>query len=718
MTRLQIFTLVGALDLAAIVSPNFWASVSAPPKFTPVTAADLGMERYKINFPDERLWIFNGHVRCHASRWSTTGFFDLYPGYRFHFDFVEKRSDIRIIDNVNEIMNSQDPLGFNLRPHAPFCLVAQDDTWYPHVSVRTGTFHKKFPAGFTSFAIESRTLVSATEDKALMALTISNRSSKPLTLTLLPIQRGTNLFQLPWNGRFVCVSSDLSQTNGEGLVWTLPPQAAETHNFQFALFDSGKCPPVVNQSGLVAQVAQCEADGQEQIRRIASRLPAINTHSRQLDDFYKRCIASLALCRWNRADWRNQPTWVCGGFICIVGWDFSFAADTLSMVEPQALRTVVRDILGIGQLQGSYIDKAKPGTLYGILYTQDPFALQIMISRYIVITGDRSILDDRAGDATVYQWLKRWGDKLNNGFAKGPYGLIDVGESDDNNLIEIRTSDYNHVVPVVNGLAADYYHWLAKLATQRNDPDAAKFNHWGDALQNALREGLWDEPAGWFDNLYPDCSRKPIYSNHLLDLLGTSVITEHQRQALVAHIREGEFLADYGMYSISKLDTVHWDRMDADWGGGGSYVGTPLRIARRLYEQDNPQAAWDLLKRMARLADHFCFLPQSPFADEPNEFRTGGNLSISCASGMEAIWCGIFGLRPQADGTMLVKPAPYNAEIGEAELAGYRFRQHRYDVRLGTTNYEVYLDGKLFGRKHYGLALSIPAQVEPPPAAQ
>jgi hypothetical protein len=330
-----------------------------------------------------------------------------------------------------------------------------------------------------------------------------------------------------------------------------------------------------------------------------------------------------------------------------------------------------------------------------------------LINSYIKITGDRSILEDNAGGHSVYDWLKLWAAKLDT-FAHRPDGLIDMGDGNEF-LLELRTDGYDHVVPTVNGLAVEYFRWMAQLAGERHDPDAAKYAQRAEALNKSL-QNLWNEKSGWFDNLDADGSREPILTMHLFDLLGTSVVSEHQRQAIAAHFVEGDFLAPLGIYSISKKDTVHWDRFDGDWGGGGAYIGTPLRTARYLYENGDPQHGWEVLKRTSRLAEHFSYMPQSPAMDEPYEWKYGGNLEVSSGAGLEAIWSGIFGLRPQSDGSLIVAPPPFNPEIGEAALAGYQFRKHRYDVELLSSGWRVFLDGKLRSQSEYGQQVIIPAQ--------
>ena len=87
--------------------------------------------------------------------------------YRFHLDFIDEKSGIRIIDNVHELMDVQDPLGWNFRPGAPFVTVPQYEVWYPHYYHKVGTFHKKFDSGLVSFGIQTKTYVSNQKDEVI-----------------------------------------------------------------------------------------------------------------------------------------------------------------------------------------------------------------------------------------------------------------------------------------------------------------------------------------------------------------------------------------------------------------------------------------------------------------------------------------------------------------------------------------------------------------------
>jgi glycogen debranching enzyme len=282
-----------------------------------------------------------------------------------------------------------------------------------------------------------------------------------------------------------------------------------------------------------------------------------------------------------------------------------------------------------------------------------------------------------------------------------PDGLLDFGEGSEK-MLETRTEGYQHVVAATNGLAAAYFRRVAEWCRARGDGDAGLFESYADRLLESLNRELWDEKSGWFVNLYPDGERHLVWSYHLFDLLGSGTLTGGQTQRLISHLREGEFLAPYGMYSISRQDEVHWDREDVDWGGGGQYTGMPLRIAESLYRLDHPEVAWDILARCTKWTRMYPYISQEIFGDNAANPEVEMPLEICGASGAQAILFGTFGLRPGMDGTLEIAPAR-NAALGEARMTGYQFRGHSYDVILGGQGYRVMRDGKPAAQNAYGV---------------
>jgi hypothetical protein len=198
-------------------------------------------------------------------------------------------------------------------------------------------------------------------------------------------------------------------------------------------------------------------------------------------------------------------------------------------------------------------------------------------------------------------------------------------------------------------------------------------------------------------------------SYHTFDLLRQPSLTEARRRRLAGHIVPGEFLGPYGMYSIALSDDAHWDMQDCDWGGGGQYVGQSLRIAESLFRMEESKRGWDVLSRCLLWADCFPYIPQSIYTDElaMQEHERGWSLQISAGAGAEAILHGVFGFLPQNDGGLVVRPH-YQASLGAANLKGFRFRGHRYDLSMNAKTFEVHRDGVLVARKRHGAAITIP----------
>jgi hypothetical protein len=225
-----------------------------------------------------------------------------------------------------------------------------------------------------------------------------------------------------------------------------------------------------------------------------------------------------------------------------------------------------------------------------------------------------------------------------------------------------------------------------------------------------LNNLLWDEKAGWYGNLYPDGTRTMLLSYHAFDMLGTSAVPLARKRRMAERICEGEFIAPYGMYSISLSDRDHWDMEDCDWGGGGQYVGQTLRIADDLYACGEVERAWQLLSRCTRWVERFPYFPQTIYGDELKlqEHQIDWPLQISSGAGAQTVIGGIFGLRPQFDGSLEIDPN-YNATLGDAKLTGYRFRNHVYDVSLTPQAFLVSKDGKLVEKRAYPLTVTLPA---------
>jgi len=696
----------------------------------------LGMDRTQIVFSGRRLRLFNGRGTVSVRDWSVTGlqvlqFPPIYSrDYHFQLAFRDETNHVLIQDVTADAQEelaatgkNTKPLGFNWFPHTPFVVLLQRAYWQPNLYVRTGTFHKMFGSKWDSFGLRTKTRVSAEKDEVYLEVEIHNRNSEPLVLTVIPQQSAPVLglsipgerdnaqpaagqqldaFTLASPTVRVTAVSDLGKPLKDGWPWEIPAQATRTARFAVIPQQISSPAPNPYAPDLAERIARADHALRERFHWAMENLPRISTADKHLDDLYYRSILSVLDTRWDRENFITRPYYAVGTWLDTIAWDTSYASELLSMLDPAGLRETFLTYIREGLLTHTYIPWN--GKAEAFAYAQDPFAKMWILQDYLRQTGNFPFLDHVEGGASVYEWMKRAVVEVKKQYGR-PDGLLDFG-SNSNNFLEIRTDGYTNVVAATNGLAAESFQQLADWGKARNDPEAEQFAQWAAQLRKALNDKLWNEPAGWFDNLFPDGSHQLVFSYHLFDILGSSLLSPHQQQRMVAHITEGEFLGPYGMYGIAKSDEKHWELMDMDWGGGGQYTGMPLRIAETLYRLGYSELGWNILARCGLWTERYPYIPQDAFTDFFGEIPEDMPLEIAAGSGVQAILFGIFGLRPAMDGSLQISPA-YHAEMGEAKMAGFHFRGHTYDVAMTPAEYCVYRDGKLAARSAYGSAIKI-----------
>jgi hypothetical protein len=413
-------------------------------------------------------------------------------------------------------------------------------------------------------------------------------------------------------------------------------------------------------------------------------------------------MLSVLMSRYENPNYISDVFWAVGIWPFTISWDNSYASDVIAMLEPESLKSAILTDFEHVRMKRTYV--SWKGAYWDNLYIQEPFALQIMIDAYLRHTGDYGIFTQKAADATVWEWMQRWVSELQSNYVND-LGLIDVGY-DTQKIIEIRTDGYNHAVPIVNALTVNLLYRMSEWAEKVGDQQSVEtYLMDADRLRERVNKHLWNKTLGWFDNLHPDGSRSTIWTYHLLDLLGADYLEEEQVNRLVGHIQEGVFLGPFGLYSIARRDSVHWDLIDADWGGGGQYCGMPGRISRYLYRRGFAGKGWDVLRRHIRYVDYFPYLPQNARTDVPEQDRSSMPLQISAGAGLEAIVFGTFGIDLQQD-KLTIRPFNHE-EIGEASLRDIRYKGHRIDIHLARKKFSVHKNGELIAAKYYGESVTI-----------
>ena len=475
---------------------------------------------------------------------------------------------------VLETGQGMTPLGLNFLPGTPYVLLWQRAYWQPNAMFRTGTFHKELNGHWISFGLTTKTNVSAKANEVYLAVELENREPEPLSLAVIanqrtpsPVRFAADVASTPGgatDGSTISTSqprttvvSDLPGSTEQGQQvwkWAIPGNSSRTAYFAIVVQPSSSAPPANLSTDIAQRMTDADLAWSSRLAAAAEALPQVSSDDPLFNDFYRRCILSVLESRWNNKNFVIDPFYAVGTWTDTVAWDTSYASQMLSYLDPAGLRKTFLLYLRAG-LKSSYVPWN--GKTNDYWYAQTPFAAMRILTDYLLQTGDHKYLDQAVGGATVFEIMKRTGVELRRRFGR-PDGLLDFGSGSEK-MIEIRTDGYQHTVAATNGLAFAYFQQIAAWCASRHDPDAAQFTQWADQIRQAMTKELWDEKDGWFLNLYPDGSRHLVWSYHQFELLDSGMLSAAEQQRLIEHIKEGEFLAPYGMYSISKTDQTHWE---------------------------------------------------------------------------------------------------------------------------------------------------------------
>ncbi|MBJ6367468.1 glucosidase family protein [Snuella sedimenti] len=725
MKRQRLVLFILALFFGSVIE------ASAQRAFTPADPEYYAMDREDMAFDDEQVLLVNYRGYVSPRQYSVTQFTNVQflpfsaQRYEFNLNFFDKGTGRLIEDDVPTKWKSYiddgtayDPLGSNFRPNSPSIMVTQDEKWQPNQYFRSATFHKEYNHKRVSFSAKSWTNVSFDDDEVFIKLVLTNRNSKDLNMTIIPNQfvetmechfkqgntkaSSVDVFTFGSDVARARVSSSIKETSDKGFEISIAPGKTEAYYFAVKFFEPQNGAPEIYQSDIKERMERADKKTREMLAWSYNKLPKFTSTNKQLEAYYYRCLLSVLMCRYENPNFISDVFWAVGTWPYTISWDNSYTSDLLAMLEPESLKGAIITDFEQVKMKRTYV--GWNGAYWDMLYIQEPFALQTMLEAYLRHTGDNTIFDEKAAGKTVWEWMQAWVDELQDNYTN-ELGLIDVGYNTEK-IIEIRTDGYNHAVPITNTLTIDLLYTMADWAKKRNESKLEqKFFKDAEKLKGLVDEYMWNEELGWFDNYYPNGTKGTIWTYHLFDLLGTDYLPDHQAYKLVSHLQEGEFLGKYGVYSIARRDSVHWDLIDSDWGGGGQYAGMPGRISRNLYQKGFAGKGWDVLKRNIRYIDHFPYLPQNPRIDEPEQDRSSMPVQIAAGAGLEAIVFGTFGIKMEAD-ELTVKPFNHE-DIGEATLTNVVWKGRKFGVQLMRKTFSVYEDDKLMATKFYGESFTI-----------
>lgn len=422
------------------------------------------------------------------------------------------------------------------------------------------------------------------------------------------------------------------------------------------------------------EIQKSRARMQESLWQMLEGLPRL-TAAPAIARFYHHAAVQLFYDRWKLGGAFVLDPWypVSGrdsGGMNLYAWDVQYAALTLSLLDPASLRSVIK-ALPAAPLTEHYSIEPLHGRGVGTFYTYNPYVFTSTVDQYLRTTGDWNVLTEQASGKTILDWLvllAEWGEKDRDTDGDG---LLDYGN--DSNLLELHKTGngpgYINEVPSPNGERVYVYRtvadFLEHIAPQQNQETIRHLRAMADTVAMAVNQVLWLDKEGWYGTKQRDGSVIPVYSIQVYELLRVPGLVPRERaERLMAHLNDNEFIAQWGIRSMSIKDRL-FDYNDHDWAGPMSYTGTGPELSADFFSADFPTQGWMALNKILWWPDHLAVYPQGITNDSyafryPQSERFGGrvgagrsNLIASCA-GVDTILRGIFGLEFGADGSIQV----------------------------------------------------------------
>jgi hypothetical protein len=301
-----------------------------------------------------------------------------------------------------------------------------------------------------------------------------------------------------------------------------------------------------------------------------------------------------------------------------------------------------------------------------------------------------AIFKFQGADKELFEYAKKM--ILNDEKQKLPNNLIDYGEQ--HNLLEMMGAGWEHIVVSPNAERSWCLNSLAEMGkyTGASQEDIADWKQQGDQIIEAVRKELWDNEQQWFASIYPDGYKEYVRSIQVFDAIWAGACTPEMEKVLVAELNDNGYLGSHGMTAVSKSDNLHYEVIDNDWSGGGSYIGDGPQTAQIMYERGYPKAGWDILRRHFWMGKQYPYYPQEHFCDRPMAPPHTRANEISGLCGAEAILFGLIGFQPQYDGTLFINPQV--TVPGNINIKGFVFHNNTFDVEVSTSKMIVNRNGK------------------------
>ncbi|MCC6797381.1 MAG: hypothetical protein IT366_19865 [Candidatus Hydrogenedentes bacterium] len=429
----------------------------------------------------------------------------------------------------------------------------------------------------------------------------------------------------------------------------------------------------------------------QRVDALLERVPRFESDNKSLERLYFRSLVPALLNKWEVPEFKLNPYYstgsINGGCLCNYLWDFGEVWEILPMIDPEATKAHIKQFLSV-DLTKHFAFLPITGEGFGPWYMVNQEKITGLVYYYVMVTGETAFLKEQLNGRSILDHMiehAMYGDDPSK-----PVALMDYGES--NSHLELRKDlKYNHVMPDLNGRRYNNFTRVAKLCEVMGKPRPDLVER-ADALKKVLHDELWDPQAKWFAFKHGDGHKELRYTCQMFKLFNSPVLTDESVAGLLSHWNTNEFLGEYGLHSLAKGDPAY-DENDVDNGGPGACTGFAPQIMERLYNSGHAAEADDMLARILWWGEKLPYWGDSLYADRP-DYRKDTPLQcmIDGLAVAQMYIFGIFGITPNADGTITINPhLPSMAK--HMALHRVRLRGHTFDVTLNADDYTVTLDG-------------------------
>ena len=432
----------------------------------------------------------------------------------------------------------------------------------------------------------------------------------------------------------------------------------------------------------------------KEVRRIEENLPTLKSDCEDLDRLYYRSLVSYILCRWENPLLCTSPFFSNGGVngacMCSYLWDYAGGLMLHPLYDVEGNKAQMKAYLRNDLTKSFALNPVTSGPV-GPWYPINQEKIILMVYYHILNTKDRDFLFETVGDMTVLEWMKYHayvGDDLS-----GEVKLFDYGTAGDAHL-ELHhrgNGPYNGIMPDLNARRYLNYTRVYELTKLAGEPDETLLLR-AEGLKKELKT-LWNKDTKWYDFIDADKNRDSRYTVQMYKFLNSPVIDREEREGLISHLNDEEFLSKFGLHSLSKLDP-QYDQDDIDNGGGGLCPLFAMQTISQLYETGYDELATDILRRVYWWGERVPYMGDSFAANmilNREDTPLQGDInSISCS---QMIFFYIFGITPHFDGKITISPVKHrpceNLKVTNARLCNKAFS---VDVR--GDHFTVSIDGK------------------------